>query len=322
MPQVKHILVPIEIHENTAPVVAWAAFMARVLKSRLTLLHVNESLEPLKYRPAFGEGEIPETPISRDEWRNAYAQTAQQEFTRLIQQFCEGVPVETVLLEGRAHVTILDYLEKTSCDLVVMGTHGRPWYQRILIGSTAETILRASTLPVLVVHNITPTQSPPQLKRLLLPTDFSIGSMAEEEWGLQLAALGAEEVILTHTVENPLLDVYEPDKADIDLRRLMEESRQHPPRSAQPFWDHAHRVAHAKLSLIREKFLAAHVRVELVVREGPPADDILRLAEEKNVDLIIMATHGRTGVRRFVLGSVTEKVIRATARPVLAVRSE
>jgi nucleotide-binding universal stress UspA family protein len=58
------------------------------------------------------------------------------------------------------------------------------------------------------------------------------------------------------------------------------------------------------------------------VREGPAAQDILRVAEEKNVDLIVMATHGRSGVQRLVLGSVTEKVIRATSCPVLAVRSE
>lgn len=133
---------------------------------------------------------------------------------------------------------------------------------------------------------------------------------------------GAEEVILVHAVENPLLDVYEPDKADIDLRKIMEESRQHPPRSAQPFWDHAHRMAHTKLSLMRQQFLGAHAQVELVVREGLAAEDILRVAEEKSVDLIVMATHGRSGVRRLVLGSVTEKVVRAAACPVLTVRSE
>ena len=94
------------------------------------------------------------------------------------------------------------------------------------------------------------------------------------------------------------------------------------PRSAQPFWDHVHRVAHAKLSLMQQQFLGAHAQVELVVREGPAAEDILRVAEEKDVDLIVMATHGRSGVRRLVLGSVTEKVIRATSRAVLAVRSE
>lgn len=110
--------------------------------------------------------------------------------------------------------------------------------------------------------------------------------------------------------------------AEIDLRKIMEESRQHPPRSAQPFWDHAHRVAHAKLLLMQQQFLNTRAQVELVVQEGPAAEDILRVAEEKNVDLIVMATPGRSGVRRLVLGSVTEKVVRAAACPVLAVRSE
>ena len=322
MPQVNHILVPIEIHENTAPVVAWAALIARAMHSRLTLLHVDESLEPLKHKPVVIGREIPGTDVAPDEWQSSYAQTARLELARLVEQCCTGVSVETVLLEGRAHATILDYLEKTPCDLIVMGTHGKPWYERIVIGSTAETVLRASALPVLIVHNTAGRQSSPQLKRLLLATDFSVGGLSSEEWTLQLATHGAAEVSLVHAVENPLLDVYEPDKADIDLRKIMEESRQHPPRSAQPFWDHAHRVAHAKLSLMQQQFLGAHAQVELVVREGPAAEDILRVAEEKNVDLIVMATHGRSGVRRLVLGSVTEKVVRAAACPVLAVRSE
>ena len=322
MPQVNHILVPIEIHEHTTPVVTWAALLARALNSRLTLLHVDESLEPLKHKPVVNGREIPGTDLTADEWRSSYAQGARLEFTRLIQQFCTGVSVETVLLEGRAHATILDYLEKTPCDLVVMGTHGRPWYQRIVIGSTAETVLRTSTLPALIVHNTADRQSSPRLKRLLLASDFSVGSMSSEAWALQLVTHGVGEVILVHAVENPLVDVYEPDKADIDLRKIMEESRQHPPRSAQPFWDHAHRVAHAKLSLMRQQFLGAHAQVELVVQERPAAEDILRVAEEKDVDLIVMATHGRSGVRRLVLGSVTEKVVRAAACPVLVVRSE
>jgi hypothetical protein len=76
-------------------------------------------------------------------------------------------------------------------------------------------------------------------------------------------------VILLHAVENPLLDVYDPDQVEIDLRRLMEESRTHPPRSAQPFWDHAHRLSHAKLSAFRQQFLGVQARVEIIVHEGP-----------------------------------------------------
>jgi nucleotide-binding universal stress UspA family protein len=321
MLQIKNILVPVEVHENAASVVTWAALMARTLRSRLTLLHVNESLEPLKHRPILPGGGVPGTATTLEEWRNTYEHTARQELKRLAAQCGPEVSVETVLLEGRAHATILGYLEKTPCDLVVMGTHGRPWYQRLLIGSTAETVLRTSSLPVLIVHNTVEGQKPPQLKKLLLPSDFSVSGMISEEWALRLASHGTEEVILVHAVENPLLDIYDPDKAEIDLRKIMEESRQHPPRSAQPFWDHAHKVAHAKLTHIRQQFLGAQLQVELVVREGPAGEDILKVAEQKDVDLIVMATHGRTGVRRFVLGSVAEKVVRTASCPVLAVRS-
>jgi nucleotide-binding universal stress UspA family protein len=131
--------------------------------------------------------------------------------------------------------------------------------------------------------------------------------------------------MLVHAVENPLLDVYDPDKAEIDIKRLMEESRQHPPRSAQPFWDHAHQIAHAKLSVLRQQLLGApyHVaQAEILIGEGPAAQDILKVAEQKSPDLIVIATHGRTGVRRFVLGSVTEKVVRAAPCPVLVVPSK
>ncbi len=323
MRQVNNLLVPIEIHESAVPVVTWAALMARVTGSHLTLLHVNEAIEPIKTSWAFQSGGSRE-PTTVEQWRAQYEQTARMELKRLAERFCTGVSVDTMLLEGRAPAAILEFLSTTACDLVVIGTHGRPWYQRVLLGSTAEAVLRASSVPVLIVHNTIPTQLAPRLTRALFPTDFSPASRAGEEWIGYLVAHGVEEILLVHTVENPLWDVYDPDKAEIDLRRIMEESRQHPPRSAQPFWDHAHRVAHAKLSALRPQFLGAPgqvAQVEVLVGEGSAVDNILRVTEQKTPDLIVMATHGRTGVRRMLLGSVTEKIIRAASCPVLAVPS-
>ncbi|MGE0679580.1 MAG: universal stress protein [Candidatus Binatia bacterium] len=320
MPHVDHILVPVDLHDNAEPVVAWAALMARALHSRLTLLHVNEIIEPLKHHPVAQTEPLLGPAENIDAWRSAYTQSAQSAFARLTTQHCNGLSVATDIIEGRASITVLQYLETHPAQLLVMGTHGRPWYQRVVIGSTAETVLRAAPCPTLIVRNVERADSLPRLKTLLLPTDFSVGGMVSEEWALQLAE--DKEVILLHAVENPLLDVYDPDQAEIDLRRIMEESREHPPRSAQPFWDHAHRVAHAKLSTLRQQFLGAHAQVEVLVREGPAAEDILRTAEQRQVDLIVMSTHGRGGVRRLLLGSVAEKIIRSASCPVLAVRSE
>src|SRR5215471_6922068 len=132
MLRVDHILVPLDLHENAEPVVAWAAFMARTLHSALTLLHVNESLELLKRRPiaspepSLGGGD------DLDAWRRTYLQTAQTELASLASRYCSDLFVSSEILEGRAHVAILDYLGKNEHDLVVMGTHGRPWYQRLM----------------------------------------------------------------------------------------------------------------------------------------------------------------------------------------------
>jgi nucleotide-binding universal stress UspA family protein len=240
-------------------------------------------------------------------------------------QYCAGVTADPLVLVGRAPAVILGAIESTTCDLVVMGTHARPWHQRLLLGSTAEAVLRTSTVPVLIVHNTAPVPPPVRLTRLLFPTDFSAASTIGEEWTGTLASHGVEEIVLVHVVENPLLDVYEPEKAAFDLQRLMEESRQHPPRSAKPYWEHAYRVAQEKLSYLRQQLLGAPAhasRVEIQVSEGPAAESILTLAGAKAPDVIVMATHGRTGVRRLMLGSVTEKVIRTTVCPLLAVPSK
>lgn len=322
MPEAKNILIAVELHEQHAvPVLQWATLVARRTNGRLTLLHVNESTAALPTRGEFASASGM-APDAVERWRHHYETTTRAELQHLLAQHCGGVPANVLLLEGRAPAVILGAIESTQCDLVVMGTHGRPWYERALIGSTAEAVLRASPTPVLIVHNTTAPPTPPQLSRILFPTDFSPTSGPGEEWIRFWVAHGVHDVRLVHTVENPLLDLYHPDTVDIDMRRLMEESRQHPPRSAQPFWDHAHQLAHTKLSQLRHQLLSTaqgSSHIEIIVDEGPATDHILRVVTQSNPDLIIMATHGRTGVPRFLLGSVTSKVVRAVSCPVLVV---
>lgn len=322
MPEAKNILIAVELHEQHAvPVLQWGTLVARRTGGRLTLLHINETTAALQTRGAFSSPSgIATDTVAR--WRHQYEVTTRTELHGLATRHCDGVPTNILLLEGRAPAVILGAIESTQCDLVVMGTHGRPWYERALMGSTAEAILRTSPVPVLIVHNTMATPPPTQLSRLLLPTDFSSTSGPGEEWTRFWTAHGVNDVLLLHTVENPLLDLYHPDTVDIDVRRLMEKSRQHPPRSAQPFWDHAHQFTQAKLSQLRHQLLSTAqgtAHVEIIVGEGPAADHILRVVGQKNPDLIVMATHGRTGVRRFLLGSVTNKVVRTVPCPVLVI---
>lgn len=318
MPQIKNILVLLEMNENAVPVVAWAALSARAMGSQLTLLHVNEAFDLLKTTQAAQPEKSPEMSSMIEEWRSAANHMAQLELTQLAERFCTGISVETLVLEGRARSTILTYLDQTPADLVVIGTHGKPWYHPPLLGSTTEAILRMLSLPVLVIHNTAPVQHPPRLQRVLCATDFSQGSRTGEEWTGFLAAHGASEILAVHAIENPLSAVYAPDQAE------PEPSPQgsHPPsaRPAQPFWDQAHRVVQEKLTRLQQEFQAhAPLRVELFVREGAAAEAIRAVAGEKTADLIVMGTHGHTGMRHMLIGRETERVVRTAPCPVLVV---
>lgn len=319
--KIKKVLVPVELHENTTPVIQWANFLAQTLDCQLTFLHVNESLESFKHSLFFDEG-MDVTPSAQvKDLRAAYMQTAQQELTQLAGQCSGKLSVETVLEEGRAPAVILDYSRTHGCDCILMGTHGKPWYQRFLIGSTAEAVLRAAMLPVMIVPNTTPAEHTPQLTRLLLPTDFSPESTAGIDWGAYLAQYGVQEINLCHVIESPFLEMYKSDETEFDMKQIATESRDHPPRIAQPFWEHAEQVSLGKLTTLCQHFEGLPARIELLTRDGLPAENLLAVAAEKNIDLLVIATHGRTGIRHVVLGSVAEKVIRSVGCPVLVVRS-
>lgn len=325
MPHVRNILVPLDTHENAGPVVHWATLFAQATNSRLILLHVNESLEFLKMRPGLHGGGFSGVEVVMDTWRQKYQQETKTAFDQFVHQYCAAVSVSYLMLEGRAHATILGAMETTSSELVVMGTHGKPWYQRAFLGSTAEAVLRASEVPVLIVHNSLPAPLPPRMERLLFSTDFSPASAAGEEWVRYLRQHGVREAVLVHAIENPLLDVYEPDTTDFNLRRVSEASQRQPPRSAQPYWEHAAHIATTKLSQLRQQLWgdpSPILQAQILAIEGSPSFAILNTVVQHHIDFIVMATHGRTGVRRFVLGSVTENVIRNVPCPVLAVPSK
>ena len=295
MPSLKKILAPVELHDTTAPVIQWATFLAQTLGCQLSLLHVNESVEPFKHR-LFSHRDRPETDATASEpvkdLRTTYTQAAQQELSQLAGQ-CGGLSVETGLEEGRAAEVILEYARTHGCDGIVMGTHGRPWYQRVLLGSTAETVLRAANLPVLIVPNATPAQAVPQLKTLLVPTDFSPASTAGIEWGVFLAEHGTQQIRLCHVIESPFMELYKSDETEFDMERLMKESQQHPPRIAQPFWEHAQQVAGEKLAELGRRFDKLPAQVEQLTREGLPAEALLAVVAEKNPDLLVHR-HPRT----------------------------
>jgi len=223
-----------------------------------------------------------------------------------------GVDLHPALLGGRVGAALADYVDEARIDLVVMTTHGRGGLQRAWLGSTADSLIRHSMIPLLLVRPSDETRE--------------IGPDSDREIHRVLAALDGSD-----TSETALRDVFELGITD-DASLILVHSLQPPVAAASPYLPHTIQLTHDELE-IREEHMTRYLqRVadqpwlsgrETQVRvpiDYHPAPAILDLAEEEDVDLIALGTHGRGGLRRLVLGSVADKVIRGTHRPVLVHR--
>jgi nucleotide-binding universal stress UspA family protein len=140
--------------------------------------------------------------------------------------------------------------------------------------------------------------------RIVIPTDFS--DCAEEAWGLaqRVAAASDAELLLTHVlVETPLYS---------EGPFTMEKTRQ--------VFEAARRWATETLEVWAAKARGAGLHVRVVLRTGVPHEEIVALATDEKADLVVIGTHGRGGINRALLGSVTDRVVRLAPCPVLTVR--
>ena len=142
-----------------------------------------------------------------------------------------------------------------------------------------------------------------QLKQILIPIDFSDYSDQALRWGVSLAQKYGAQLLLLHVIPEVLEEVSARESAGeqlvIDLTAEVE----------------------AQLHEIARQGLKEGVAVDVRVADGEPADAILRMARQEKVDLIVMGTHGRTGLSHLLLGSTAEAVVRASACPVFTVRA-
>ncbi len=145
-----------------------------------------------------------------------------------------------------------------------------------------------------------------QIQRILLPTDFSNYSAAATKYACELAARFNSELHLLHTLEHHLTST--PTFGfGLDLPTFISESKA---------------AAEKKLAGLIDAGWSAGRTVVQSVSEGSPKVEIVRYAREANIDLIILSTHGRTGLSHIMLGSVAESVVRTASCPVLTVRPE
>jgi nucleotide-binding universal stress UspA family protein len=202
----------------------------------------------------------------------------------------QSVPLRVELGDGQPDEAILAVADKVGADLIVMSTHGYSGVTRWVMGSVTEKVLRATPVPVLVVRGHT------NIGKMLVPLDGSGLSEKAIEPALQVArALGAE-VTFMQAVPIKRVDPRQVESLEAiehGLGEAMERSNQ--------------TDARYYLEKVRNRF--EDLGVAIAVGPTPAAESILDYADQREIQLIAMATHGRSGLRRWIYGSVTEKVL-------------
>jgi nucleotide-binding universal stress UspA family protein len=220
-----------------------------------------------------------------------------------------GLAVRTDVRRGPAAEAIVDYAEQMDIQQIVMATHGYSGVSRWRHGSVAERVLQSAGVPVLMIcakGGEAMAQEPMACQRILVPLD---GSERAEQVLLPAAsvarALHAEIVLfrvpIAHISGTYASDWYVP------LEGTLESANQ---------------IAEGYLSRVADDLQAQGVRVATATRMGGVADAILEYAEANQIDLIAMCTHGRTGLARWALGSVADRVLRGRSTPLLLVRAQ
>jgi len=290
----KRILVPLDgsglAERALAPALALAeAMLAKVFFIRVTI-PLSLNLDPKFYQCTIE--------LRQDEAKR-YLRSIQSRFSS------SQADIETQVLVGRAARSIINFAQEMEIDLIVMSSHGCSGVNRWIYGSVADKVLHNAPCAKVIIHPqvIIETYS---IKRILVPLDGS--SIAEQalEPALALAESVSAELIFLRVTSVPQITV-QPLPGWPGLDAVMEAAEQE---------------ANAYLQGMQAAMGDSPVSTSLHVTTGPAAEDIIDVADNQKVDLIVMCSHGRSGIERWVFGSVAEKVLRGANCVTLVIQSQ
>jgi nucleotide-binding universal stress UspA family protein len=258
--------------------------------------------------PVMGLGEMVVPPVGLDQELRQREQTYLADTAAGLGQVGDG-SVEFRLIDGLAGESICQEAARIGADLIVMATHGRGAIGRLWLGSVADYVVRQATGPVLLVHPDRTGESGPDrpIHGLLAPLDLSTHAEAVLDPVVTLAQLTQAHLTLLHVVV-PFFDL-----ADVSLPYPVP---QDPAITERRCAEAQRRLDHLADGL-REQGVGVSTRVAI---GASAAGGILDALDEARFDAVAVTTHGVGGLRRLLLGSVADKVIRGARKPVLVLR--
>ena len=302
MVRIRQILCPIDFSDFSRHAFDCALAIARAHQATVVALHVYPA-------PAVvTTGAVPFAPAGPEPFHLPEVDRASivSHLARFVGVDIASDPAVQLLVVEAPSVNreILVQADRLAADMIVIGTHGRSGFERLLLGSTTEKVLRRSTIPVLTVP-MAAGAPPGAFAHILCAVDFSPSSLASLDYASALAAERGSRLTLMHVVELMPV-VYEPTiGTPFDFER------------DRPALERA--SLEALRQAVPEPTRSRHQVQELVV-SGKPYVQILKKAGELGAELIVLGVHGHNVIDRLMFGSTSAHVVRAATCPVLAVR--
>jgi nucleotide-binding universal stress UspA family protein len=289
-----HILVPLDGSKLAEMALIPAINITKAMRPKLTLLRVVPQFAILAADPTLYE----EMNRMGEEESLSYLRSIAEEMDA-------STPVEVAGESGQPADVIINYAESMGVDLILMSSHGRSGISRWVFGSVAEHVMRKAPCSTAIV-NARADQTLPEQTKVLIPLDGS--KLAEQalQPGSSLAmAFGAELHLLriipsAHQVleTGSMKSVFD----EVEKNELIE--------------------AEAYLKEKESEISNSHPKIVVEIEKGSTADNIINYAVEHEIGMIVMSSHGRSGFKRLVYGSVAEKVLRGACCTTMIIRDQ
>jgi len=286
----KRILVPLDGSNLAELALAYAEELAAIFNSEVVLLYVSEPKES-QYR----------------HMQQLYLDGVAKQVRDHVKERAE---VKAIVLPGEPAERIINYARRHKVGLIIMASHGRSGIMPWATGGVANKVLHTTRVLVLLIKVVKPPQRVPGkhlLNRILVPLDGSEAGEAAVPYIQGLIDKLGSEVILFGVV---LAGQHVRTVGGLDYILYPEQELELVKAEAREYLD---QVYH------RLKGRKGRVRVELKV--GEVAREIIRFAEETNASLIAISAHGRSGIEKWVFGSIANKILQTSNIPVLVVRA-
>jgi nucleotide-binding universal stress UspA family protein len=294
--KINRVLVPTDFSQTSIHAIDLAKIICREFQANLNIIHARV---PYNDNPHGIDAEIENI----KQYENNIEEALLVRLNNLSGREDDITTIEHNVIRGiSSHAAILDYMTDNPADLIVMGTHGHGGFAHFLLGSVAEMLVRYAPCPVITLHADSKIIERP--KKILVPFDFSDLSRKAFHYAVNFARKFNSDIDLLYVIDT---DVH-PALYAWGMKSI-----------AQMIPDIKERVSGSLNDLITNE-RAGRLMINRHFVDGKPSREILKFSKENKNDLIVIGTHGRHGVDKFLLGSVTEKVVRLASCSVLTVK--